>query len=75
MQIHKFIKRDGAGAVLTEDRTGGNLPGGPAGWLYQKAVDIHPDDQARIGASSREILDGISTDGYFKWPDGGKLHA
>lgn len=71
MQVHKFIKKTGIGIILTGDRSGSNLPGGADDWTYQKTVEVAEDDKPRIGASSKEILDGIAADGHFKWPDGG----
>lgn len=72
MQVHKFVKKQGVAVILTPDRSGGNLPNGVDAWSFQKTLEISESDPPRIGASSKEILDGIAADGLFKWPDGGK---
>ena len=71
MQVHKFIKKQGSAVILTSDRLGSNLPEGTDAWTFQKSLEVSDVDPPRIGASSKEIIDGINADGFFIWPDGG----
>jgi hypothetical protein len=77
MLVYVFRKKQGWQRVLTLDKSGGVLPedGRPWPWLLEKSIEIKEADGPRIGASSKEILDGIAKDGYFLWPaaetDGG----
>lgn len=69
LQLHKFVKNDSWRGALTADRKGRNLPSHGSLWIYQKEVLVSPGDR-RVGASSHEIIRGISERGYFLFPIG-----
>jgi hypothetical protein len=65
--LHKFVKNDSWRGALTADATGENLPRIGSAWIYQKEVLVSPGDR-RVGASSRQIANGVSEHGYFLFP-------
>jgi hypothetical protein len=67
MLLHKFKKRRGWRAALTQDATGGNLPQDGEPWEYEKQIVLHANDNPRIGASSAEIIAGVEANGYYLW--------
>lgn len=70
MDVHKFQKKTGSMVILTPDRAGADLPGGPNAWFFEKTLSLNENDPPRIGASSKDILAAIKRDGFYKWPDG-----
>jgi hypothetical protein len=68
MIVHVFRNQLGSKKVISRDASGSNLPvvGGP--WIYEKQMNIEANDGPRIGASSKEIIEGIDANGIFFWP-------
>ena len=67
--LHKFVKSDSWRGALTADSKGENLPSVGSPWIYQKEVLVSPGDR-RVGATSFQIMRGISDRGYFLFPIG-----
>ncbi len=65
--LHKFVKADSFRGALTPDSTGENLPLNGSAWIYAKQILVSPTDR-RIGATSLQILSGVSARGYFLFP-------
>ncbi len=65
--LHKFVKNDSWRGALTADAAGGNLPNTGSPWIHSKEVLVSPGDR-RTGASSVQIIKGISERGYFLFP-------
>jgi hypothetical protein len=59
----------GIGRAVRSNRKGAGLPKPRVGgWRFVERIDINRSDGPRIGASSREIVEGVEKDGYFIWP-------
>ncbi len=67
--LHKFVKADSFRGALTPDSTGENLPHNGSAWIYAKQITVSPDDR-RVGATSLQIMNGVSARGYFLFPIG-----
>jgi hypothetical protein len=65
--LHKFVKADSWRGALTPDASGGNLPTYGSAWIYAKEVLVSPSDR-RVGATSLQIMNGVSERGYFVFP-------
>jgi hypothetical protein len=65
--LHKFVKSDSWRGALTADATGENLPRIGSAWIYEKEVLVSTSDR-RVGASSLQIMTGVSERGYFLFP-------
>jgi|GEM_PF-5644427 len=65
--LHKFVKNDSWRGALSADLTGENLPRVGSPWIYEKEVLISLGDR-RVGASSLQIMRGVSERGYFLFP-------
>ncbi|HEY0414129.1 MAG TPA: hypothetical protein VGD66_13410 [Allosphingosinicella sp.] len=65
--LHKFVKADSWRGALTPDATGANLPRRGSAWIYAKEIVVSPADR-RVGATSREITNGVVERGYFLFP-------
>lgn len=68
MRLHKFIRRDGARAVLTSDRTGNNLPPRSTPWIYETSIDFGLNKPSKLKAPLDEIQRAIEEQGYYIWP-------
>ena len=68
MEVHVFRKQSGWKKAITLDQLGNNLPNDGQPWIYEKQMNIVATDGPRIGASSKDIIDGIEADGVFVWP-------
>lgn len=65
MKLYKFARSIGSAVAVSSDKDGGNLPARSSPWLPFGTVDVHPDDEARIGASGKDILAAVEEDGYM----------
>ena len=65
--LHKFVKADSWRGALTPDPSGGNLPQHGSAWLHEKEIRVAPSDR-RVGATSLQIMKGVSERGYFLFP-------
>jgi hypothetical protein len=69
VKYYVFKGSTGTARAVTDDKTGAKLPKRDFGsWVYERDIDIEPSDPPRIGADSREIVEGVKKDGYFLWP-------
>ena len=68
MEVHVFRNRLGSKQIISQDKSGGNLPDVGQPWIYAKSLNIEATDGPRIGASSEEIIKGIEANGIFYWP-------
>jgi hypothetical protein len=71
-KYYVFHGTTGTAVMVTDDKTGAKLPKHPVGsWVYSREVELNRGEQGTIGASSDEVIDAISRDGYFRWPQSG----
>jgi hypothetical protein len=67
-KYYVFRGTTGTAQMVTDDKTGAKLPKHPVGsWVFFKEVDLKPGE-SQIGASTDDIMAGITRAGYYRWP-------
>lgn len=66
VKLYKFIC--GGRVAVSNDQAGASLPASKKPWVHNGSINVKSSDQPRVGASPKDILDGIRNDGYFVWP-------
>ena len=66
MKLYRFIC--GRSVAVTANPTGDRLPPSKEPWVKNGSINVKSTDRLRLGASSKDILDGVRKLGYFVWP-------
>ena len=68
MIYYIFKPESGRARLLTDDKSGAKLPKRRTGeWVRDGQLEIRPDGNTSMGASSNDVIANVQRDGYFLW--------